>query len=389
MHFKIGLLVPIPKGTKDKTCQDNHRGLTLISVFSKMYEKCINKRFTKWSKDNNLINDVQGSGKDKCSSIETAWLVKEVICHNIEQCNTVYVCLLDAKKAFDTVWQAAIFYKLYNLGLRGKTWRIIYLLYQNFKCKIKLAGNTSDEFYVRQSIHQGAPLSMELYCIYNNALLNELQNCIFGPKICDTRITCAAYADDVTLLTTCVKDMQYLVDIAYNYSLRWRFEYNPQKCKIMVFGNTRNLNCDIRLGSNVITVSKCETHLGVPLAVNMSDQLQSIKERVTSCKYVCYGISSLGDHNTPLSPIVATKLYKSVCLPKLCYGAAILDLNSECINTMESFHSNCSKMFQGLPVQSASPGSLGNLGWQSIEAVIDLMRLMFMWKILTLPMTCI
>ncbi len=42
MHFRIGLLVPIPKGTKDKCKQDNYRGLTLISVLGKIFEKCIN-----------------------------------------------------------------------------------------------------------------------------------------------------------------------------------------------------------------------------------------------------------------------------------------------------------------------------------------------------------
>ena len=78
-HFKIGLLVPIPKGNKDKTNQDNYRGLTLISVIAKVFEKCINTRFISWAKSRKIINVMQGSGIEHCSSIHTAWIVKETI----------------------------------------------------------------------------------------------------------------------------------------------------------------------------------------------------------------------------------------------------------------------------------------------------------------------
>ena len=44
-HFRIGLMVPIPKGSKDKTIQDNYRGITLLTVIGKIFEKCISNRF--------------------------------------------------------------------------------------------------------------------------------------------------------------------------------------------------------------------------------------------------------------------------------------------------------------------------------------------------------
>ena len=136
-------------------------------------------------------------------------------------------------------------------------------------------------------------------------------------------------------------------------------------------------------------MSKCETHLGVVLACSKQGQSAFINNRINTCKSICYGIQSLGSHSIPVSPIVATKLYNSLCLTKLCYGMELLDLDNECINAMESFHSNSAKMFQGLPIQSAGPDGIGNLGWQSVQSLIDLMRMLFMWKILSLRTTCI
>ena len=39
-QFKIGLLIPIPKGDKNQSYQDNFRGITLLPTLSKIVEKC-------------------------------------------------------------------------------------------------------------------------------------------------------------------------------------------------------------------------------------------------------------------------------------------------------------------------------------------------------------
>ena len=63
-HFRTGLLVPIPKGTKDKTNQDNHRGITLLVVMATFDEKCFTARFLRWAKEEDIISDLQGAGKE-------------------------------------------------------------------------------------------------------------------------------------------------------------------------------------------------------------------------------------------------------------------------------------------------------------------------------------
>ena len=277
------------------------------------------------------------------------------------------------------------------LGLRGKAWRIMRLMYRGFTCKIKLHGGMSEAFEVLQGLHQGAPFSMDGYCIYDNALIDELQQSVYGLKVIDYDINCAAYADDITIVARCGNDLQYLFDIAYKFSMKWRFEYNPKKCAILIIGkNNIPGNCDnkIKLGNTVINVSDSETHLGVGLVTSKQNEVEYIKSRITSCKSVCYGVQSLGSYSTPVSPIVASKLYKSVCIPKLCYGVEVMDIETDTLSCMEQFHSSSSKIFQGLPIQSASVGSVWNIGWLSIESIIDIMRLMFLWRILRLPMTC-
>ena len=108
VHIRKGIIVPIPKG-KDKNLlsKDNHRGITLVSVVSKVYEKLL----LSWLELNCPlnINRLQGACVYGSSSLNCAYILRETVSKLCGDGSTVYVCLLDAKKAFDTVWNKGDF----------------------------------------------------------------------------------------------------------------------------------------------------------------------------------------------------------------------------------------------------------------------------------------
>ncbi len=65
-----------------------------------------------------------------------------------------------------------------------------------------------------------------------------------------------------------------------------------------------------------------------------------------------------------------------------------MDINEKTTESMETFHSKNAKLFQGLPPNACNLGSLLLIGWCTISARIDISRLLFMWRILVLPMDC-
>ena len=78
-----------------------------------------------------------------------------------------------------------------------------------------------------------------------------------------------------------------------------------------------------------------------------------------------------------------------MCLSKLCYGTDLCEIRESVSSYLEKFHENMSKVVQMLPIQSANPGSLKTIGWNSIECQIDIMRLLFSWRLLLSPMNSI
>ncbi len=79
-----------------------------------------------------VIGELQGSNQRSCSSLHSSWLLQEAISYNIERQSTVWVCLLDIHKAFDSVWIAGMLYTLYQTGIEGKLWRIIKDMYSGY-----------------------------------------------------------------------------------------------------------------------------------------------------------------------------------------------------------------------------------------------------------------
>ena len=226
---------------------------------------------------------------------------------------------------------------------------------------------------------------MLIFTIFGNELLEQIQSFGAKVKICDECVNCAAFADDITLIAKCKTDLQSLFDTAHNYSRKWRFQYNPAKCAVMIFGIDSQPRTNILLGTDTVQISPSEPHLGNVLATSKHTTTEFIKERIKKCKTVCYAIQSLGSRKVPVNPIVASKLYKSVCITKLCYGTEVMELNDECYEAIEQFHAQSAKLFQGLPQHTSNVGSVGTIGWESIKVHIDMLRIMFMWRILLLP----
>ena len=178
-------------------------------------------------------------------------------------------------------------FNLFNAGLCGKTWRILRKLFKDFKCSVQIAGKLSDSFQAQQGIHQGAPMSMFLYEIACNQLLNELNSSIYGASIYNCKLACPSFADDITLLAVSEEAIQQLVNIAYKFSKKWRYSYNPEKCKVIVFGKTRK-NVNVKIGNQCIKHIMYDKHLGTVLACNKKYEDNHIEEVINSCKSVCY-----------------------------------------------------------------------------------------------------
>jgi len=213
-------------------------------------------------------------------------------------------------------------------------------------------------------------------------------DCIYALDMYGVPICSPAYADDLTVMSLSCEGLQATLSVAYKYSAKWRFKFNPAKCSVMIFGDKKE-NYKFRLGKCVIKESKCEVLLGTLLTRDKAEEQKWYDDKIGRCKTMLYAAQSIGNHIVPVTPVTTSKLYWGAIIPKLCYGIEIADVNNVTNIELEKFHCDAAKHCQGLPQNTANYGAIVTMGWKSLKAHFDILKLLFMWRLLLLPMTCI
>ena len=346
VHFRKGIIVHIPKA-KDKNVlsKDNHRGITLVSVVSKIYEKLL----LGWLELNCPlnINRLQGACVYGSYSLNCAYMyiLRETVSKLCGDGSTVYVCLLDAKKAFDTVWNKGLFYKLAKLGCNRHLWHILWNYYQGFTCSVQVAGGQSKWFVAEQGVHQGGPFSMKLYTVCNSDLLSDLESGRHGAQLSNTdmRVCCPAYANDIALVAIHMPAMQGLLDIVYQHSSMWRYEFNHKKSHVLVCGRNTSRK-QLKIGGQLLEIVSSNKHLGVPLAVDSKSMNNMIDSCVSKGRRGFYASLGLGNKYQPVPPLCLSKLYWSIAIPQMIYGLELVYISGRDENMLESTHSSFARI---------------------------------------------
>ena len=123
--LKLGIVTPIYKGSgKDSLNTNSYREITLTPVLAKVLESLIL----------NHLQDVlleriphlnQTGDQKKVSSVEAILSTMEAVLQFAQQGERIYMCFYDLQKAFDSVQYPVLLKRLYETGIKGKTWRQI------------------------------------------------------------------------------------------------------------------------------------------------------------------------------------------------------------------------------------------------------------------------
>ena len=223
-----------------------------------------------WWLESGVLSQLQGACRKGVSCVHSAYLLQESKSTLLETHKKVFVTYLDVTKAFDGVWIGGLFYRLWVLGIRGRTWRLLYNSYKDFQCRVRIQNQMSEWYPLRCGIHQGRGyLSLMKYIAFIDSLLVTLENSNFCIAIYRVNVSPLGYADDVASASTSKAQTDQVLKIVYNHSCKWRYRFNPKKSAVLVFGEGERENkvnskySTYRLGSDVIKEATSYDHLGL------------------------------------------------------------------------------------------------------------------------------
>lgn len=310
-----GMIISLFKGKKkSKFDKDSYRGITLLNVIGKILERIILERNLVVLNEAGVPNKVQFAYQESNSCIMASFALQEVINYYKEEGSNVFSCFLDSSKAFDTVWIDGLFFKLFNMGVKGKTWRILRNWYSKMSCCILMDGHLSEPFSVKQGIRQGGVLSPWLYMCFNNDITEMLDNLKCGIEIESLdNISNITIADDITLISPRVSGLQAMIHAMEKYGNRWRFMFNLSKTAVVTFGesticNSRNrMKRTFYMYNKPIEEKQFYEHAGIILSCDFSSSKRT-KGVVNKGKEVVSSLMSAGIRPGGLNPICSVEI---------------------------------------------------------------------------------
>ena len=114
---KSQVIVLFKKG--DKRLPGNYRPISLLSQFSKIFEKIIKNRMNEFMNTFSKINESQFGFRQNSSTNDSLNYLMENITNNLESKLLSAILSIDLCKAFDTIDHELLILKMENYGFRG------------------------------------------------------------------------------------------------------------------------------------------------------------------------------------------------------------------------------------------------------------------------------
>ena len=273
--------------------------------------------------ERNFPNVQQQGFQTGLGCLTASFNAQETIFHNLENGSNVYTCFLDTCKAFDTVWRHGLLVKLHELGVKGSLWSLICDSHTDTTSSVVVNYKQSRWFPVFQGVRQGGVISTLLYLVFINDLLCDLENTNAGFGILDVTSNCPTLADDVMCIALSPNSLQSMLNAAYRYSKRWRFDFNADKSRVLCFratGNRLPKQLTWSLGDATVPCKDSYSHLGIVV-----NNKCSLIDRITlACEkgrksYFAISNMLLSLTNT----LTVSHLYKTVIRSSVLYSCEL------------------------------------------------------------------
>ena len=125
-----GIVVPTPKkGNKNDV--KNYRGITLTSVFSKIFSNLLDTSLRTWAEENHVLSEMKFGIRKQKSTIDCVFILLSIVNKIItKEKKKMYCAFVDFKKAFDLVYRDGIWYKFLHSGTSSKFVKMLKAIYK-------------------------------------------------------------------------------------------------------------------------------------------------------------------------------------------------------------------------------------------------------------------
>jgi len=232
-EWKRAIITPIYK-KKDKTDCGNYRGISLLCHFNKVFTSILLERIKKRTEE--ILGEEQAGFRPSRSTIDQIFTLRQMATKYSNFCK-MYVCYIDFRKAFDSIWRKGLWKVMRHMGYPEKIIRILESLYKGSLSAVRTNGDIGEWFETIVGVLQGCMLSPLLFNIFLEIIMAmALKDVDAGALINGSIINNLRFADDIAATAESQDDLQMIVDNIVKESSNMGMRVNIEKTEVQCIG---------------------------------------------------------------------------------------------------------------------------------------------------------
>lgn len=269
--LKVSKIIPIYK-KGDKSLVQNYRPVSIVPIFSKIFESIMYNQLSRYFDSHNLLSDCQYGFRPGKSTTSAIMNIVDHSLEAFENRESVSLVLCDLSKAFDCVPYDILLMKLSHYGMTEDSLKLIKSYLGNRLQYVSVKNSISKMKEVETGVPQGSVLGPFFFIVYINDL----------PKNLNTHSI--IYADDTTLLARhqnleCLQQISKAAqERAYDWFSSNKLACNPDK--------TQHLTMSLKQDTNMESVKLLGIHIDSKL--NWSIHIDSVCKKISRVSYLLW-----------------------------------------------------------------------------------------------------
>jgi hypothetical protein len=310
--WKVAKIKVLKKKDIDLDNPSSYRPISLLVTTSRILERIMNQRITKWVDSIKLINPCQSGFRKNHSCQDNIFKIIETCKIGLQNGQKCGKTDFDVEKAFDKAPHKGILMTLKSFKCPNYIGNWLVSFFSDRKFVVEIEGIFSDEKNILAGVPQGSPLSPLLFSLFINEIGKILER---------HDIYFALFADDLTIwkihkdLFTIQAILQSAFDEINTFFIQKGLKLNESKCIYTIF--TIKLKDRIHLMINNVPIDYCQNPktLGIFFDPKLKFNYHFIELRKQLTSKINL-LRILNNKSNRLNIAHILKIYKSLILSK-------------------------------------------------------------------------
>ena len=345
-QWVTNVIIPLPK-KGDLSLMTNYRGISLMSIAAKVYNKILLNRIRPHIDP--LLRKNQAGFRPGRSCAQQIHILRRIMEGFRDHQLPLIVTFVDFKKAFDSINRTMMFAVLRHYGIPEPLVNAIQVLYTNSSSAVMVDGNISNPFDVTTGVLQGDVLAPFLFIILVDYLLEKASVGDSGVVTHPRRsrrypakvLNDLDFADDIALLESSISRAQSQLTRTANAAADLGLIISAPKTEYMV------INCHpqppLEVYGNAINKVEDFKYLGSMMASSSGD----FKKRKGLAWAAFWKLERLW-RSPDITISTKVKLFNTTCVTVLLYGCESWVLTKAMENEINAYGTSCYRIMLGI-----------------------------------------